>query len=154
MKRALISVYYKDGIEKVAAKLKENGWDILSTGGTSKYLKEHGIDVVEVSSITQFPEILDGRVKTLHPLVFGPILAKKTPEHLEQLKEFSVPKIDMVVVNFYPFREALENKHKGIDFMVQNIDIGGPSMVRAAAKNFKDTIVIVQQEDYMPVVNT
>jgi phosphoribosylaminoimidazolecarboxamide formyltransferase/IMP cyclohydrolase len=154
MKRALISVYYKEGTEVIAQKLTEKGWDILSTGGTSRYLQEHGIDVIEVSSVTDFPEILDGRVKTLHPLVFGPILAKKSPEHLDQLKQFSVPKIDLVIVNFYPFEDALDNKEKGLDFMVENIDIGGPSMVRAAAKNFKDTVVIVDQADYLPVVET
>ena len=151
-KRALISVFHKEGIESIARKLKDNGWEILSTGGTSKYLQENNIEVLEVSEITKFPEILDGRVKTLHPLVFGPILAKKSPEHLKQLEEFSIPKIDLVIVNFYPFEEALQKKEKGIDFMVENIDIGGPSMVRAAAKNFKDTIVIVQREDYAPVV--
>jgi phosphoribosylaminoimidazolecarboxamide formyltransferase/IMP cyclohydrolase len=154
MNRALISVFYKEGIEIVAQKLQQKGWEILSTGGTARFLKENNIDVIEVSSITDFPEILDGRVKTLHPLVFGPILAKKSPEHLNQLEEFSAPKIDLVIVNFYPFEEALEAKAKGIDYMVENIDIGGPSMVRAAAKNFKDTIVIVDQQDYVPVVDT
>ncbi len=152
MKRALISVFYKEGIEVIGGKLKESGWEIVSTGGTAKYLKDHGIEVIEISGITGFPEILDGRVKTLHPLVFGPILAKKTTEHLDQLKEFSVPKIDLVMVNFYPFEEALESKEKGLDFMVENIDIGGPSMVRAAAKNFKDTVVIVDRADYLPTV--
>lgn len=153
MKRALISVFYKEGIEKVARKLQDNGWEILSTGGTSKYLEKNGIDVIEVSSITQFPEILDGRVKTLHPLVFGPILAKKTQEHLEQLEKFSAPKIDLVAVNFYPFEDALQSKEKGLDYMVENIDIGGPSMVRAASKNFKDTVVVVDRDDYEPVVD-
>lgn len=152
MKRALLSVFYKEGIEVIGGKLKEKGWDILSTGGTSKYLKSHGIDVVDISTVTGFPEILDGRVKTLHPLVFGPILAKKTPEHLDQLSQFSVSKIDLVIVNFYPFEEALDKKEKGLDFMVENIDIGGPSMVRAAAKNFKDTVVIVDAADYLPTV--
>ena len=152
MNRALISVFYKEGIEKIAGKLQEKGWEILSTGGTSKYLKLHGIEVVEISTVTGFPEILDGRVKTLHPLVFGPILARKTSEHLDQLSQFSVSKIDLVIVNFYPFEEALEKKEKGVDFMVENIDIGGPSMVRAAAKNFKDTIVVVDTTDYLPTV--
>ena len=152
MKRALISVFHKQGIEVIAGKLKENNWEILSTGGTAKYLKEHRIDVLEISDITKFPEILDGRVKTLHPLVFGPILAKKTPEHLGQLQQFSIPKIDLVIVNFYPFEEALQTKDRGLDHMVENIDIGGPSMVRAAAKNFKDTVVIVEQDDYLPIV--
>jgi phosphoribosylaminoimidazolecarboxamide formyltransferase/IMP cyclohydrolase len=152
MKRALISVFYKEGIEAIARQLAAKGWEILSTGGTAKYLKENHLQVLEISQLTQFPEILDGRVKTLHPLVFGPILAKKTPEHLQQLQQFSVSKIDLVMVNFYPFAEALQKKEQGMDFMVENIDIGGPSMVRAAAKNFKDTIVIVDREDYEPVV--
>jgi phosphoribosylaminoimidazolecarboxamide formyltransferase/IMP cyclohydrolase len=153
MKRALISVFHKEGIETAARKLQAKGWEILSTGGTARYLKEHQIKVLEVSNVTKFPEILDGRVKTLHPLVFGPILAKKSPDHLQQLEKFSVPKIDLVMVNFYPFEEALEAKKIGIDFMVENIDIGGPSMVRAAAKNFKDTVVIVERSDYLPVVD-
>jgi phosphoribosylaminoimidazolecarboxamide formyltransferase/IMP cyclohydrolase len=134
--------------------LQEKGWEIISTGGTAKHLKNNNIDVLEVSKITGFPEILDGRVKTLHPLIFGPILAKKSKEHLGQLEQFSLSKIDLVIVNFYPFEEALEKKEKGMDFMVENIDIGGPSMVRAAAKNFKDTIVIVERNDYLPVVET
>jgi phosphoribosylaminoimidazolecarboxamide formyltransferase/IMP cyclohydrolase len=148
-----MSVYHKSGVEKVAQKLKENDWEIISTGGTAEYLKNHQIDVIEISDLTQFPEILDGRVKTLHPLVFGPILAKKNQDHLQQLKEMDTSKIDLVMVNFYPFEEALMEKQKGIDFMVENIDIGGPSMVRAAAKNFNATIVVVDQADYQPVVN-
>ena len=152
MKRALISTYHKEGIDLIARMLQDNGWEIISTGGTAKYLSQYGIDVLEISGITDFPEILDGRVKTLHPLVFGPILAKKTPEHLEQLKQFAIPKIELVIVNFYPFEDALNEKDKGIDFMVENIDIGGPAMVRAAAKNFKDTIVLIDKTDYLPVV--
>ncbi|NIO80987.1 MAG: bifunctional phosphoribosylaminoimidazolecarboxamide formyltransferase/IMP cyclohydrolase [Candidatus Aminicenantes bacterium] len=151
-KRALISVYYKEGIESIAKQLTENGWEILSTGGTTKYLKKRHIPVTEVSEVTKFPEILNGRVKTIHPLLFGPILAKKTPQHLAQLEKFSAPKIDLVIVNFYPFEEALPQKKKGIDFMVDYIDIGGPSVVRAAAKNFEHTIVIVEKEDYIPIV--
>jgi phosphoribosylaminoimidazolecarboxamide formyltransferase/IMP cyclohydrolase len=152
VKRALISVYYKEGIELVAQKLQEKGWEIISTGGTARHLKNNNVEVLEVSKITGFPEILEGRVKTLHPLIFGPILAKKSPEHLKQLKQFSLSKIDLVIVNFYPFEEALDKKEQGIDFMIENIDIGGPSLVRAAAKNFKDTIVIVEQKDYLPLV--
>ena len=152
MKRVLLSTYYKDGIETVAGKLKNSGWEIISTGGTSRYLKDHHIEVTDVSTLTEFPEILDGRVKTLHPLIFGPILSKNTSEHLDQLKQFSTSKIDMVIVNFYPFEDALDKKDKGINFMIENIDIGGPSMVRAAAKNFKDTIVIVDKNDYEPIV--
>lgn len=153
MKLALISVTHKRGIEGIAKKLRDNGWQIISTGGTADYIKKHDIDVIEVSDLTQFPEILDGRVKTLHPLVFGPILSKKSPEHLEQLKQLDTSKIDLVIVNFYPFEESLKQREKGIDFMVENIDIGGPAMVRAAAKNFKNTIVIFDSHDYQPVVD-
>ena len=152
MKRALISTYYKDGIETIAKNLKEKGWQIISTGGTAKYLRETGVEVHEVTDFTKFPEILDGRVKTLHPLIFGAILAKKTREHLDQLDQYLIPKIDLVIVNFYPFEDALNQKEKGLDFMMENIDIGGPSMVRAAAKNFKDTLVVVEKDDYIPVV--
>lgn len=151
-KRALISVFHKESSEIVARKLQQNGWEIISTGGTANHLRNHDIEVQEVSKITDFPEILDGRVKTLHPLIFGPILAKKSPAHLAQLEQFAISKIDLVIVNFYPFEEALEKKEEGVDFMLENIDIGGPAVVRAAAKNFKDTIVIVEQSDYLPVV--
>lgn len=151
-KRALISVYHKEGIDKTARTLHEDGWEILSTGGTAKYLEERGVSVREISTITEFPEILDGRVKTLHPLIFGPILAKNTPEHRGQLQEFSAAPIQLVIVNFYPFEAALEQKHRGLDFMIENIDIGGPSMVRAAAKNHKNTVVVVDQDDYLPTV--
>jgi len=153
MKLALISVYHKEGIDEIARKLKDKGWEIISTGGTAKFLKENGNDVLEVSDLTEFPEILDGRVKTLHPLVFGPILAKNNQTHLEQLRQLGTSKIDLVMVNFYPFENALLEKDKGIDYMIENIDIGGPSMVRAAAKNFKSTVVVVEKDDYLPVVD-
>ncbi len=152
-KRALISVYYKEGSEIAAQKLQQKGWEIISTGGTANHLRNFNIEVLEVSRITDFPEILDGRVKTLHPMIFGPILAKKSPEHLAQLKHFALSKIDLVIVNFYPFEEALQKKEQGVDFLLENIDIGGPALVRAAAKNFQDTIVIVERNDYLPVVD-
>lgn len=154
LKRALISVYYKDDIEMIAKKLQNNGWEIVSTGGTAKYLEENNIKVIKVADITKFPEILNGRVKTLHPLIFGPILAKKNKEHIKQLEKIKTFKIDLVIVNFYPFEDALDKKEKGLDFMIENIDVGGPSMVRAAAKNFKDTIVIIDKKDYLPVVES
>jgi len=153
MKLALISVYHKDGIETIGRRLRDAGWQIISTGGTARHLNDHGVDVIEVSDLTQFPEILDGRVKTLHPLVFGPILAKKTEAHLTQLKQFDTSKIDLVMVNFYPFEEALADRDKGLDAMLENIDIGGPSMVRAAAKNFPGTIVVVDSADYESTVD-
>jgi phosphoribosylaminoimidazolecarboxamide formyltransferase/IMP cyclohydrolase len=152
MKRALISVFHKEKIEKIAAVLKKAGWEIISTGGTAAYLKKHKIAVTEVSEITKFPEILDGRVKTLHPLIFGPVLAKKKPEHLRQLRELAAGKIDLVIINFYPFEEVLEKKTADLDKMLENIDIGGPSLVRAAAKNFKDTVVLIDENDYAPVM--
>lgn len=154
MQRALISVFYKEEIEFIAKKLQESGWEIISSGGTAGYLKEKDITVTEITAITGFPQILDGRVKTLHPLIFGPILAKKSPDHLDQLKQMGVEKIDLVIVNFYPFEQALQDREKGLDFMIEHIDIGGPSMVRAAAKNFRDTIVVVDQRDYLPVVES
>ncbi|MBN2346942.1 MAG: bifunctional phosphoribosylaminoimidazolecarboxamide formyltransferase/IMP cyclohydrolase [Candidatus Aminicenantes bacterium] len=152
MKRALISVYDKEKIGAIAAVLKKAGWEIISTGGTASVLREQDIPVSDVSGITNFPEILDGRVKTLHPLIFGPVLARKTGEHLKQLEAFGAPKIDMVIVNFYPFEEALEKKADDLDAMLENIDIGGPSLIRAAAKNFKDTVVLVDEKDYPTVI--
>jgi len=152
MKRALISVHDKENIDQIALALKKAGWEIVSTGGTAAHLKGKGIPVTEVSSITNFPEILDGRVKTLHPLIFGPVLARKTAKHLRQLKELKTAKIDLVIVNFYPFEEALQNKSADLDTMLENIDIGGPALVRAAAKNFKDTIVLIDEKDYPQVV--
>ena len=152
-KRALISVYYKKGIEKIAKILVDNDWEIISTGGTAKYLKENGIDIISVSDITEYPEILDGRVKTLHPKIFGSILARNDDKHNKELSKLSLKRIELVIVNFYPFEEMLEQREKGLDFMLENIDIGGPSMVRAAAKNFKTTIVIVDKNDYDSVIN-
>ncbi len=152
MKRALISVYEKEKIEKIAAALHKAGWEIVSTGGTAAYLKGKNIPVSEVSAITKFPEILDGRVKTLHPLIFGPVLAKKTPEHLKQLDELGMGKIDLVIISFYPFEAALEKNANDLDAMLANIDIGGPSLVRAAAKNFKDTIILIDEKDFAAVI--
>ena len=152
MKRALISVYKKEKIEKIAAVLHKAGWEIISTGGTAAYLRGKNIPVNEVSGITKFPEILDGRVKTLHPLIFGPVLARKTAGHLKQLEEFGVGKIDLVIINFYPFEAVREKKANDLDVMLENIDIGGPSLVRAAAKNFKDTIVLIDENDQAPVI--
>jgi len=152
MKRALISVFRKEKIEIIATALNKADWEIVSTGGTAVYLKEKHIPVTEVSQITNFPEILDGRVKTLHPLIFGPVLAKKTSAHLRQLQEFRTTKIDLVIINFYPFEDALEKKAADLDAMLENIDVGGPALVRAAAKNFRDTIVLIDEKDYEPVI--
>lgn len=145
----LISVFHKNGIDEVAAALHKAGWIIYSTGGTYKFLQGKNIPAIEIASLTQFPEILDGRVKTLHPKVFGPILAKHTPEHLEQLDSLSIKPFSMVIVNFYPFESSLISEHSSDhSFMTEQIDIGGPSMVRAAAKNHQHVTVITDPEDY------
>lgn len=148
MKRALISVYHKEKIDGIAAVLHRAGWEIVSTGGSAAFLREKGIPVSDVSAVTGFPEILDGRVKTLHPLVFGPVLARKTIEHLRQLEKLHAGKIDLVIINFYPFEEALAAGGAGLDAMLEKIDVGGPALVRAAAKNFQDTLVLVDGKDY------
>lgn len=146
---ALISVYHKDGIDQIARILHQAGWTIYSTGGTFKHLIDLGIPAREVSSLTQYPEILDGRVKTLHPKVFGPILARHTPEHLTQLQRIESEPFSLVVVNFYPFETAMTSERAADhEFMTEQIDIGGPSMVRAAAKNHRHVTVITDPRDY------
>ncbi|NPA15573.1 MAG: bifunctional phosphoribosylaminoimidazolecarboxamide formyltransferase/IMP cyclohydrolase [Deferribacteres bacterium] len=137
---ALISVYYKEGITEFARGLSELGYRILSTGNTAKVLRDAGIKVVDVSEYTGFPEILNGRVKTLHPKIHAGILAdRKNPEHMKTLKELGIEPIDIVVVNLYPFTENPS---------VEMIDIGGPTMVRAAAKNYENVIIVTHAEDY------
>lgn len=146
--RALISVSNKSGIVDLARNLVQFGVEIISTGGTARYLKEHGIKVVEVSEITSFPEILDGRVKTLHPLIHGAILAKRDSfSHAEELKKFSIHPVDIVVVNLYPFKETV-SRTDNMEEIVENIDIGGPTLLRSAAKNFKDVLVLCDPKDY------
>lgn len=154
MKRALISVYDKEGIVEFSKELVELGWEIVSTGGTFKKLEEAGVKVIEVDDITEFPEILDGRVKTLNPLIHGGILYRRTDEeHIQTIKDMEIGSIDMVVNNLYPFEETV--KKEGITEMeiVENIDIGGPSMIRAAAKNFEFVTVIVDPKDYQKVLS-
>lgn len=148
MKRALISVSNKAGIVDFARGLEELGYEIISTGGTYKVLKEAGCKVLKVSDITGFPEILDGRVKTLHPNVHGGILARRIPEHMSQLADNRIDPIDIVVVNLYPFRETISKPDVSLEEAIENIDIGGPTMVRAAAKNYQDVIIIVKPEFY------
>ncbi|MDY0296627.1 MAG: bifunctional phosphoribosylaminoimidazolecarboxamide formyltransferase/IMP cyclohydrolase [Acidobacteriota bacterium] len=150
-KRALISVYDKHDIETAARILHEHNWEILSTGGTAAHLRSHGIPVTEVNQITGFPQILDGRVKTLHPMIFGPILARDIPDHHRALEELGGGFIELVMVNFYPFEKALEDTRAKEPEMVEKIDVGGPSMVRAAAKNHARVTVVVDAADYLPV---
>jgi phosphoribosylaminoimidazolecarboxamide formyltransferase/IMP cyclohydrolase len=151
-KRALISVFEKNGILELAVFLNETGWEIISTGGTAKYLKENDIPVTEISSVTGFPECLDGRVKTLHPAVHAGILAKRNePTHRETLEKQGFSFIDMVCVNLYPFFEKAQ-AGLPLDETVEFIDIGGPAMLRSAAKNFHDVIVLTDPSDYAETI--
>lgn len=152
MPRALLSVFDKTGLEPFARALTELGFELLSTGGTYAALSEAGLAVRRVSDETGFPEILDGRVKTLHPKIHGGLLATGTPEHQEQLKTHGVTPVDLVVVNLYPFRETVAG---GASFAegIENIDIGGPAMLRSAAKNHEHVLVICDPADYEGVLN-
>ena len=152
IKRALISVFDKTGIVEFAKELDKLGIEILSTGGTAKKLKESNINVKDVSDYTGFPEMMDGRVKTLHPKIHGGLLAlRENKEHMKQAKDNNIEMIDMVVVNLYPFEETVK---KGVSFeeTIEMIDIGGPSMIRSAAKNFKDVIVLTDPNDYPKIL--
>ena len=147
-KRALISVFYKDGILELSSFLSKSGWEILSTGGTSKYLQENKIPVTDVTDVTGFPECLDGRVKTLHPAIHAGILARRDVQsHLDTLKTLNLQTIDIVCVNLYPFFEKVQAGLSTED-TIEFIDIGGPGMLRSAAKNFRDVIVLSDPADY------
>lgn len=148
-KRALISVSDKTGIVEFAKGLNELGYEILSTGGTLKQLQDAHVNAIAVDDITKFPEILGGRVKTLHPNIHGGLLAKRNDEsHVRELEENKIDPIDLVVVNLYPFKETLAKTGVSHDEIVENIDIGGPTMLRAAAKNYQDVAVIVDPNNY------
>ena len=149
IKRALISVSDKQGILEFAKNLQSFGVEILSTGGTAKLFRENNIPVIEVSDYTGFPEMLDGRVKTLHPKVHGGILGRRDlPEHVAAMQEANIPNIDMVVVNLYPFRETIAKPNCSLEDAIENIDIGGPTMVRAAAKNYHHVAIVTDPADY------
>lgn len=158
IKTALISVFYKDGLEPLVKKLHELSVTIYSTGGTQAFIEKLGITVIPVEQLTGYPSILGGRVKTLHPLVFGGILGRRNVEQdLQEMEEYKIPIIDLVIVDLYPFAETLNmvssdsftgTKEEGEKQVIEKIDIGGPSMIRAAAKNFSDVTVIASQGDY------
>jgi phosphoribosylaminoimidazolecarboxamide formyltransferase/IMP cyclohydrolase len=149
LKRALISVYDKTGIVEFARELNKLGIEIISTGGTAILLKKYGIPVKTVSDVTKFPEILDGRVKTLHPMISGGILAvRDKKEHMEELKKHDIKPIDIVICNLYPFEEVTSKDNVDLDEALENIDVGGPNMIRAAAKNFENVVVIVDPSRY------
>ena len=149
IKRALLSVSDKTGIVELGKFLSNNGVEIISTGGTMKALREAGVPVTYVSDVTGFPEIMDGRVKTLNPKIHGAILAvRSNPEHMEALAEHNITPIDLVVVNLYTFRETISKPGVTEAEAIENIDIGGPAMVRASAKNFKDVVIVTYPRRY------
>ncbi|WP_236860148.1 bifunctional phosphoribosylaminoimidazolecarboxamide formyltransferase/IMP cyclohydrolase [Candidatus Formimonas warabiya] len=152
-KRAIISVSDKTGVVELAKELVQFGYEIVSTGGTYKTITQAGVEATYVTEITGFPEILEGRVKTLHPHVHGGILAKRTPAHLAQLKELGIVPIDLVVVNLYPFRQTIAKENVTLEEAIENIDIGGPTMVRAAAKNYQSVTIIVNPARYQEVIS-
>lgn len=152
-KRALISVSDKTGVVKFGKGLEELGYEVVSTGGTATVLREAGVTVVDVSEVTGYEEFLDGRVKTLHPAVHGGILAiRENPEHLEQLKKLGIGLIDLVAINLYPFKETIRKKNILLENAIENIDIGGPTIIRAAAKNWEDVVVVIDPADYSVVL--
>jgi len=151
--RSIISVSNKSGVTEFARGLQDLGVTIFSTGGTQKVMKQAGLNIQGISELTGFPEILDGRVKTLHPAVHGGILARRDlPQHLTELADNKLDTIDIIVVNLYPFVETVRKEGVSLGEALENIDIGGPSMLRSAAKNFSSVLVIVDPEDYAPVL--
>jgi len=153
IRRALLSVSDKAGIVDFARALHELGVDLLSTGGTAKALRDAGLPVVEVSEHTGFPEMLDGRVKTLHPRIHGGLLARRDmPEHLKAMEDHEIVPIDLVAVNLYPFRETIARPDCTLEDAIENIDIGGPAMVRSAAKNHRHVVVLTDPQDYAQVL--
>jgi phosphoribosylaminoimidazolecarboxamide formyltransferase/IMP cyclohydrolase len=154
IKQALISVSDKTGVLEFARALAAMNVRLLSTGGTAKLLAEHGLSVTEVADYTGFPEMLDGRVKTLHPKVHGGILARRDmPQHMKALAQHDIPTIDMVVVNLYPFQQTIAKHDCSLEEAIENIDIGGPAMLRSSAKNHKDVVVICDPSDYQRVLD-
>ena len=152
--RALISVSDRTGVADFARELSKLGVEILSTGGTSSVLTKAGVKIKEVSDVTGFPEMLDGRVKTLHPVIHAGILAKrKEKKHMDALKKHDIAPIDLLVCNLYPFEETIQKPNVGIDEVIENIDIGGPTLIRAAAKNYEDVLVITNSKQYDEILN-
>jgi phosphoribosylaminoimidazolecarboxamide formyltransferase/IMP cyclohydrolase len=153
IKNALISVYYKDNLEPIIHELNRLGVKIYTTGGTETFIRSLGVDVIAVEDLTSYPSILGGRVKTLHPKVFGGILARRNFESDEQqLAQYEIPEIDLVIVDLYPFEETVKSG-AGADDVIEKIDIGGISLIRAAAKNFKDVVIVASKDDYGQLEN-
>lgn len=153
-RRALVSVSDKAGIVDFCRGLIERDFDIVSTGGTLRALEQGGVKAVQVSEVTGVPEILDGRVKTLHPMIFGGILARRNvPDDLDTIAQHGMQPIDVIVVNLYPFAQALTRPTASAEEIIEQIDIGGPSLIRASAKNYRDVYVVVNPADYRPVLD-
>ena len=145
---ALISIFYKDGLDNIIRQLHQLGVTIYSTGGTQKFIEELNVPCIPVESLTSYPSILGGRVKTLHPSVFGGILGKREDAtHVQEMKDFNIPTIDLVIVDLYPFEETVRSTSDE-KLIIEKIDIGGPSMIRAAAKNHADVVVVAAKKDY------
>src|SRR5580692_3181410 len=153
IKSALISVFYKDGLEIIVKKLQQLGVTIYSTGGTQQFIEKQGVPCVPVESLTSYPSILGGRVKTLHPLVFGGILGRRdNPTDIQEMAQYHIPEIDLVIVDLYPFEETVASTTDD-KAIVEKIDVGGPSMIRAAAKNHKDVVVVAAKSEYAYLLN-
>lgn len=152
MKRALVSVSDKKGLVPFVKELVAHDFEIISTGGTQKFLDEAGIETLAVEDVTGFPEILDGRVKTLNPLIHGALLGRReVPAHVETMKKMQITPIDLVCVNLYPFKQTIEKPDVEFADAIENIDIGGPSMLRSASKNYRDVTVVIDSADYAEI---
>ncbi len=148
IKRALISVFHKDGLDELLKSLHEEGVQFVSTGGTQQFIEQQGYECQKVEELTTYPSILGGRVKTLHPKVFGGILARRDHEgDREQMAQYAIPEIDLVIVDLYPFEQTVAEGRPDQD-IIEKIDIGGISLIRAAAKNFKDVVIVASKDEY------
>ena len=153
IKTALISVYHKDGLDELLAKLNAEGVRFLSTGGTQNFIESLGYDCQAVESLTSYPSILGGRVKTLHPKIFGGILARRDrPDDSEQMKQFEIPTIDLVIVDLYPFEQTVSWGASDAE-IIEKIDIGGISLIRAGAKNFNDVVIVPSKAEYLVLLS-
>ena len=152
IKTALVSVFHKDGLDDLLAELHKNGVQFLSTGGTQAFIESLGYECEKVETLTTYPSILGGRVKTLHPKVFGGILGRRSNESdREEMNRYEIPEIDLVVVDLYPFEETVRNTNVEAD-IIEKIDIGGISLIRAAAKNFDDVVIVPSKAEYEPLL--
>ena len=154
IKRALLSVSDKTGLAEFAKTLADYGVELISTGGTAKFLRENGLEVIDVATVTGFPEMMDGRVKTLHPKIHGAFLAlRDNPEHIASMKEHEIEPIDLVVINLYPFEQTIAKEGVSLSEAVENIDIGGPAMIRSASKNWRDIAVVTDPKNYSEIAD-